>query len=1138
MSKWTKSQEFAIKKRDENLLVSAGAGSGKTSVMIARIVDLVSKEKVPIENFLVVTFTRASATDMKNKLISELEKMQDDAFVLEQIENVGTSDVSSLHSFCARLLKTYFYQIGLDPSFVVLDEVEMKAISNKALGKLMEESANNGDAEMFELADVLNKNRNEDGFGEAIVKFSEFLKSLNDPQSWFDDCIEKCYCSNLEKNICARILNDKAVAIFERYMHSFNAFAKQIADFDDKPLLKYVENLQFIANLVSQSSSIRCNFDNLMGILDFGRMPSKVANELVDIKEQIKRCKDAFQRNISDLKKAWGQENFDTLVADIEINKRRVITLKRLALRYDELLSEQKSMKGGLDYNDLEICTLKLLENESVVNALKEQYKYIFVDEYQDISPIQEKIIQTIAGKDNRFMVGDIKQSIYRFRLCDPDIFLAKYNQYKAGSGLAEAVDLNENFRSHYKILDFCNFIFSKCYTKSFGGLSYEVNGKMVFGPEQKWENQAGGNTVGVYFNDTTSLKAKEDIEEKDLTLYSVKNHEYVDTNDIGVAKAEASVIYNKISELVGTKIYDVKQGRLRPLKFSDFVVLLASRGPYLRDFVKALKDLGVPVASDYSEDVLQDDDILAILNLLKIVDNMADDYSLISVMVSKLFAFSYNELAEIKRHFQKTQYFYEIFVNFDKNCNISQKLKAKVVDFLQKIAVLKKYSQIMPVNLLMEKVKQMFNIELLLLASADRIQKKQRFARFEQTFGEISLAEYLQNLENSSITCEAVPEGDAVRVMTIHGSKGLEFPVVFVANCGKQFSGESWKSDLLFSKDYGVGLKFYDKDFRYKTENLVRSAIRIVEEYKTKEEQLRLFYVALTRAVNYLFVIASGEADEVENYYPNEYARSFLDWLAPAILDKFDGKNSLKNIADVKIYDAKSVVDRFCKKEAAQVLFSEKNEEKIDKLQKYYKKQLENRGEKYPAKTSVTRLNQQEEQVVPVLFDENEKGFSADLGTAYHKVLQYANFSEQNLDDVNNLVSKLQKDCKIDNNLAKSIDGCVVLKAIKTMASIIRSGDAVHREQEFLLAYDPLTKSVSTGGEFMVVQGVCDLVIERDKDIVIVDYKLSGKNAGQLKETYAEQLRLYAIAMEKAFGKKVSEKYILKLSTSELVAV
>ncbi len=1133
---WTTSQKQAIEQRGKNLLVSAGAGSGKTSVMIARIVDLIVSFKEPISNFLVVTFTKASASDMKNKLIRELEKNATDSFVLSQIEEVGTSDVSNLHSFCARLLKQYFYQIGLDPSFVVLDEEQMQVLKQKAIDKLFGECIKNNDKEMLELADILNKNRSELALSEAIIRLREFMLSQIDGKAWFNDCIKKCYDPDFETNVCARFLNGEMVDIFENAKQKFLMGFNKAQEFGDEKLSAYAQNLYSIASLVSKNSSVKANINAIFNLPSFGQIPRKVVSGAETIKEEISKAKDEFSKQIKNIQNWWGEDDPDKILMHNKENLARVKTLFRLALRFDEILADFKGVKGGLDFSDLEQYALKALSLDEVRDELRQKYKYVFVDEYQDINPVQEKILTLVSNENNRFMVGDIKQSIYRFRLCNPEIFLEKFNSYKKDESKGQVIELKENFRSANCILKFCNYIFSKCYTKSFGGIDYNPDGLLLS------LNEGEGfadKFSGVDFNFIETKALKESLKPNEaqdcLVLYSVANHEQEASEEASIARAEASVVAKKISEIVGQR-FKTKNGVEEILTYKDIVILLASRGEYLKEFMEALGAFGIPISSDLSQDIFEDEYILCLYNLLRVVDNFAQDYPLANLLKSPLFNFSLNELAQIKLNNPNSKFFYQAVKEAINLKNLPQKLQNKLNNFYEIVLRYKKMSGFLSAKELVTKIINETKFELIVCASPDSTQTKLRLAKFMQSLTQSSLSAFILDIENCLISCQAVPDGDSVRIMTIHSSKGLEFPVVFLVNCGKEFSTKSGSGDLLISKDLGVGIKYYNSTKRFMCENFVRTAIKINEGYKIKEEQLRLLYVALTRAVNQLVVVGSGEIESFNDFKKPSNATSFLDWFAPCLFDKLDGINALQGIAQINFYDALSESRAISKKPSRQVIFADPDQTLKNEIASVISKKFEFENLlKFPSKASVTTLNSQEVNNTVTLFEEHE-GQSPELGTAYHKVLEALDFNNASVENVNNIISNLTENGVIKTEISKKINAQIINFIAQNKVIKDNLDGKFLKEKEFLMAYSPTKNNCNNDGDFMVVQGICDLVIIKNNQIILVDFKLSNKSAQKLKNDYAEQINLYKQALENSYNLPVSKKYICKLTTGEFI--
>lgn len=1143
---WTSSQREAIEARGSNLLVSAGAGSGKTTVMIARIVDLITREKISIADFLVVTFTKASAADMKAKLIKALEKLPPDEFVLEQIEMVGTSDVSNLHSFCARLLKQYFYKIGLDPAFIVLDETEMSVLKNKAMKKLFANCLSRQDAEMLELADILNKNRSDIGLSEAINAVFEYNESQIDP-NWFEKLQNQCYNSDFSQNFCLKYLNLQMVNIFKAAKNEFTKYLKMAISSGDEKFGAYIENLIFVASQISAASSVEMNIYNLFNLPSMKTIPAKVNQDLLGAKEALSSYREKFAERIKDMREWWGTGDITKIREHLSVNAQRIKALFRLTLEYTDILTGLKQSRGGLDFGDLEKWTLKLLAIDEVREGLQNKYKYIFVDEYQDINAVQEKIITLLSRENNRFMVGDIKQSIYRFRLCDPEIFLNKYNTFGANAS-GKLVRLKENFRSNPQILSFANFVFNKCYTKDFGGIDYAQEGNLVCGSGE-WES-GGEKCVEFDFLDTANLKKALKPQQagyEQMGVYSVIEHVNPPRPEVSVATAEAQLIAHRINDLVGEKMTVRKGEEPRTIHYRDIVILLASRGEYLKEFSQEIARWDIPVSSDSSTNVFEDEIVQNLLCFLKILDNFAQDYPLFAVLTSPLFNLEPADMADIKLLNPDKKNFYKA-VAAARNCEgLGEYTKTKLSRFFEKYDKFKALSKFLGAKELVLKIVDELDVKTIALMQKESEATLQKINRFISSLTPKSLAQNLIDIENSEVVCDNVAVGDSVRIMTIHASKGLEFPVVFLAHCGKEFSRKSNAQDLVISKDFGIGIRYYNEQERFVENCPVRSAITLNETRKNNEEQLRLLYVALTRAVNKLLVVASGQIDVLEKDKPNIKASSFLDFFAPVVFDKLDKTNALGNIADINFYDALDGTSSRHRAEYAGIKISGENEPLkqtlIDVLSDLKAKQLFSSA---PAKTSVTAINTQEKEIVPVLFEDEKSGFSPELGTAYHKILQQIDYFGENSGKIDEKIAKLVSNNEITHEISQKIDKNIIERIRRSPIIQENKNAQFLREREFIMRIDNETKAddsklartQKTGSNFTVVQGICDLIIKKKNSLILIDFKLSNKSPQKLIESYKTQIALYSRALTKSFKMPIEAAYICKLTTGEFIKV
>ena len=698
INKATKAQLKVLDEENKNILVSAAAGSGKTTIMIEKIVRIMLDTRTPIENFLVLTFTKASAEDMKNKLINRLSFEEGSLFVLSQIDTIPISDVSNLHSFCARLLKSYFYVIGLDPTFSVIDETEQNKLKDKALDKLFEAQALQQSGDFYELADIFSSERTDEKLRTQILKLHEFSKSQYDFENWYKSSVDASYDIDLDKNKCAKIIKNYAQNIVFIYKQEIEetkiAISDTILDEDDKiKLFSYLDGLDTKLNMIKYRDNFEIFSNSVKDIGKFDRIPN-VTEQSVNEKKACSILKEEIKDRIDDIFKAiYGDKDqtLDDVKNSLKISKKRVELIHDLVVKFDEIYLGLKKELGVLDFSDLEMFTLKVLEDKETLDTIKQRYKYIFVDEYQDINSVQEKIITLISSHNNRFMVGDIKQSIYGFRLCDPSIFLEKYNEYKKGGEFSVSISLNKNFRSHEDILEFVNIVFDGTMTKSFGGVDYKVDARLVAGKKDNQQEEVHEPRATFLYIDSTGIDSNdESIAPNNLPIYSVKGHQNINSVESKKAYLEGMIIANKISSLlVSNKMIEDKETRKkRHIEYKDIVILTQSRTEYLNNLLDVLDSFSIPISSDITTDVFEDEDILAVKNMLYVISNMNNDKPLFSLMYSGLFKFTPDELAQIKNNGNKT-YFYENLLSYP---NDNSSLQYKVVAFIEKINTYKNW--------------------------------------------------------------------------------------------------------------------------------------------------------------------------------------------------------------------------------------------------------------------------------------------------------------------------------------------------------------------------------------------------------------------------------------------------------------
>lgn len=1114
--KWTNEQQRVIDARNKNLLVSASAGSGKTTVMIARVLDLMLKEKVSISNFLIVTFTKASATDMKKKLIDELLKLEPSDFVLEQIDSVATSDISDLHSFYSKLISTYFYELDIDPKQKIIDETDSSILKERAITRLFEKKEKEGDANFFEIFDFFQKKRNDKTLKNMIYSFDNFLNSLIDGETWFKEKLESAYNENLQENVCANDLNQYVSQSVLEDAELAEKYAEKCASFG---CITYAEHFYEIASLlksVKQSNSFLVNAKNIFE-LDIPRTPTKIAEEHKFLQEETSQIKGKIKKNIENYRKNYISADASVLTNGLRFGKRVLQNLYELVKEFNEQYSQIKKEINGLDFNDLERYALKILENKDILQAVKDKYTYVFVDEYQDVNEVQEYIISKVSSPSNRFMVGDVKQSIYGFRLSDPEIFLNKYKDYNKDMANSEVVHLNANFRSDKYILKFVDDVFSGVMTPKFGGIDYAKDSKFVPGEN----NLCDKSSVNLCFIDTSKEKKEESVLPE---IYSVKNHTQTEEAEALQAVAEANYVVSKISELV-----DVN--KKEHLNYSDIAILVASRNAFTKKFIEVLKSFEIPVSSDEKYDLLSKSYIQEILNFVKLVVSEKDDILLFKVLKSKMFRFEDNELVQIRKINHSVRFCEAIFEyeNLD-----DEKLKQKVKDFFEKLERFKNLAKFLTLKEFAKKIIQEFCLYEINLTEIDGALINDEIDTFLSKLPEKNVFEFVLNYENFELEYQGECAGDTVKVMTIHKSKGLEFKAVFLVNTSNEFNMQSTFGSILFNKDYGAAINYFDYDSRAEVVSIPMSAISAFSKRKLVAEQQRLLYVALTRAIQKLFVVCSKPKANIEAEFALR-PKSFICWFEPMIVKALENKNDeYINFESYEI-DELSIVQTAENKQlllsATEGIIQEELKYKYSEscsvpLKSSVSKILHNKENNY-ALNSEDADNQEENRLSEDLIS------AADRGTIYHKV-----FENIDLKNLSNLDEQLQeiKNKHFSENERKEIDDKLIKSALsQSVFAEIENGDKILKEREFC-AYVPakLVNENADKDDNFVLQGVIDLVIAKPDGLIILDYK-TGKCSNEKLEKYKFQLDTYAEVAERAFQMKVTKKYLLFIDEEKL---
>ena len=1098
-----KAQEEVVNSTNKNLIVSASAGSGKTTVMIRKIIKHMIEDGVGVRDILVLTYTKAAAEEMKQRLLSAIyENAQNNPSLLNQIDDLSIANISTIHSFFQKVLKKYFYILKLDPSFSLCDELESENLKAKALEQAMQNFFEESPDEYKELLEIYGNDRTDRKLQKTIKSINEFCASLASPGKWLNQTALKLYdnkdylYSLMNEDLCFKVQGYKMEA--DKIM--FRAKGQEI-------YVKYLNEVLSSLALVNNKLDFFENYSNFTQI-SFKNLKKDEENlvylQIFDLRKKINEYK--LSLNKAELTKEHTEKV-------IEFTKSVAISVLKVYAEYSKAYEELKKERNCLDFNDLERLMLKLLEHEDIKESLKQEFKQIYIDEYQDANLLQESILCQISNGFNRFMVGDVKQSIYAFRQANPDIFLNIQKQYES-EGNSESKHLNSNFRSKKEILNFVNLVFDKIMTPLTCGIDYKNTSR--FQPKAEYK-ETSSNIPAV--NIKIIKREEKNAEINPPKIYSVQKHEpRADVEEL--PELEARVVAKEISELLGKEIY--VNGEIKKVDFKDITILMASRGSYIDKFSAMLSRFGIPLQANSRAQLYSDNIIKALINILSLSTNFQDDISLASSL--KNFGnFSLNELYIIAK--EEGENFYKKVQNFKGN----EDLHKKIENFLQIFNNFKEniinLGIFTSLNLLYDQTGFLKN-----LGSENKLKVKKFTNEFLKNGYNYDVLGFLNFAEKDLVLAPSfTSEENAVTVTTIHASKGLEYPVVFLVNCGADFTKGKKEYEVVLNEKLGLGLKdtLDEPPIVYNT---------LIEREKRDEfaEKLRLFYVALTRAKNHLYIVGSSTCNfkHIENDYDVLKKKCFLDLtlgsLSEEELDALISKNSILTKEGL---NAEIISDfNFNLSEVEKT--SLKSDENLKQIflnyfnfNYPYSKEIN-----LALKNSVSRIVHDEEgysqNLQPKNFQLSEHltGDASKIGTEYHSVMQKVDFF------------KNQEKLELSTNVEEE----KINAAINAVKKLLNETKCVKlfKEQEFMM-YVP-QEEINAGGspDKILIQGVIDLLSLGEKNIII-DYKLSSvKSAEKLISLYKTQLKLYKLAAEKAFNIKIDDVYLYNFNTKEMLKI
>ena len=947
--KWTTEQLQAIKENGSNILVAAAAGSGKTAVLVERIIQKVMKEEIDIDRILVVTFTNAAASEMRQRILDaiykKLEEEPDNIHLQKQILLLPKSNICTMHSFCLEVIRNHFYELDITPNFKIGDTSELEILKYEVLEEIFERKYENQESEFLNLINIYTGYRGDEPLKEIILKLYKYIQSSPFPKIWIEEKVEmfnlnKHHKKDFSDTIWGEILIQEIKEEVYLFIYQLKKIEKELKKYDDlekfaKIISIDIQNMQKVYKLKKWDEL----YQNMQEI-SFERWPQdkKVTNIL---KEEAKEKRD-------EVKKRWNKIKekimfCDSKQANLDISEMYTILkqLNNLVIEFMNEYTKAKKEKNIIDFNDIEHYALSILvkddEGEYKTTEISEKYRKKFmeiaVDEYQDSNLVQEYILNAISKGNNLFMVGDVKQSIYRFRQARPELFLEKYNSYslKEDKNLGENVKIQlfKNFRSRKNILDITNMIFENIMSKEIGEIEYNREEYLNLGadfPEKELKTELS----------IIDLKEKEEIEEEEERVENVV--------------LEAKLVAKKIQELIksGYLVYDSKKKDYRKITYKDIVILLRSTNNVAPVYEKAISDLEIPVFSDSSNQYLETIEIQTIMSVLKIIDNPMQDIPLVTVLRSIIGGFDDNELLIIGSNRKKETY-YESLIKYSEKENANDLLKNKIREFLKKVEKWREQQEYLPLEELIWQIyldTGYYNyVSLMPNGSIRQANLKMLFEKakqyesssFKGLFNFIGFIDKLKLSSGDLGSAKLIGEKEnVVRIMSIHKSKGLEFPVVFLSSTAKKFNMQDLNELILLHQDLGFGPKYRNADLKIEYPTLAKEAVKQKVKIETISEEMRILYVALTRAKEQLIITGISKDIEKELNKKREMlsvftententkisqliikqANSYLDWLEYVFL--FNEKKTEK-VLNLNIINKQEIMQKLDKEQEEQ---------------------------------------------------------------------------------------------------------------------------------------------------------------------------------------------------------------------------
>ncbi len=1195
---WTEDQWKAIMASGQDILVAAAAGSGKTAVLVERIIKKITSESHPmdVDELLVVTFTNASAAEMRHRIGEALEKAIDSnpasTHLKKQLSLLNRASISTLHSFCLEVIRKYYYLIDVDPGFRIADETEGQLLRDEVIEDLFEEEYGKAENQpFFNLVDAFTNDRSDEGLKDIIVDLFDFARSNPSPDAYLDSIVsmyDAAGSTAIENLPFMKVL----IADIELQLQGAKQLLEkgmEIARMPGGPApraVNFTEDLHVIDTLLAAKDRSWAELYEAIQLANFGRAKTCRGDDFnKDLVDKAAKLRDRAKKIVQDLRGELFSRKPESFLKDMQEMKPLVSVLIDLVKEFSQRFGEVKQERGLVDFSDLEHYTLEILTAKSdpeeeelpageskpseAALAYRNKFKEVLVDEYQDTNMVQEAILQLVTAEGevsgNLFMVGDVKQSIYKFRLAEPNLFLGKYNRFTSnGEGTGLKIDLAKNFRSRREVLDGTNYLFKQIMGIKVGEIHYDENAELKIGAPYPEDDEFPVELLLIDKSEGES--AETDFGDENETAAGE-----FDAEDLEKSQLEARLMAKHIKDMVEERrgVYNPKTKTSKPVNYRDIVILLRSM-TWAPQIMEEFKQQGIPIYANLSSGYFQATEVAIMLSLLKVIDNPYQDIPLAAVLRSPIVGLNEEELAVI-RVSQKRGSFYEALTAFclQKPVQENEGLHEKTNRFFES---LKRWRTSARQGSVSDLIWQLYRETRFFDFAGGMPGGKQRQANlralydrarqyeatsFRGLFRFLRFIERMRERGDDLGAARALGEQeDVVRIMTIHSSKGLEFPVVFVAGLARNFNTMDLRKFYMLDKEFGFAAKYINPEKRISFPSLPQLAFKRKHKMEMLAEEMRVLYVALTRAKEKLYLIGSVKDAEKtiskwqdEASHPewllDEYSRAsasgYIDWIGPAVIRHQDcdsireSEGSLHPALgeDISCHPSRWKIETIKAEEIAS--YGDEKTEEHESLMDFVAagKPVNNESQlaetvhmqlswnyhfkeaaNHRSKQSVTELKRNHEtrdeesgtQIVrrftkPILnrprFMQEKKLTPAERGTAMHMVMQHIDLNQP----VTDASLEMQLEKMVEKELLfpeqrDAVDKKWILAFFETdIGKRLLTADKVSREVPFYLSLPSKEVYPDWQGENepIFIQGVVDCIFRDEKGTVLLDFKTDG---------------------------------------------